>query len=68
MHLITCLMPVLNLNLQSATKIQEQNTDFRSGQEDICLLLEEVRSSTRGIHFSGKSGLLIRVVFGLHYP
>ena len=68
MQLIICLMTVWNLSLQLATRILEQNRDFRSGQEDICLLLEEVGSSTSGIHFSSKSDLIIRVVFGLHHP
>lgn len=68
MQLIICLVTVSNLSLQLATRILEQNRDFRSGQEDICLLLEEVGSSTSGIHFSSKSDLIIRVVFGLHHP
>ena len=41
---------------------QVQNRDFKTGLEDICLLLEEVGSSTSEIPFSSKSEITKSVI------
>ena len=63
-----CSNQYLNGNLASAKNTEQAFISIGFLNPMACLLLEEERSSTSGIHFSSKSDLLIRVVFGLHYP